>query len=60
MSDTGARQDADLIADVLWWLKGYRAGLDSDTYSDIDATHDDALRRARIRLLKQIAEEAGE
>lgn len=49
--------EIDLLADVIWWIKGYRA---ANSYSaeygvgcrcDLDATHLEALRKARVELM---------
>ncbi len=46
-------QDLEALADIIWWIKGYNAGVDADGCADLDDDHLNALRRARIRLMPE-------
>lgn len=38
--------DVELLADVIWWLKGYQAAHELST--DLDGAHIDAIRKCRV------------
>lgn len=41
----------ELLADVIWWIKGYQNGcFQGNETSDLHAGHIEALREARIAL----------
>lgn len=45
------QHEIDLLADVYWWIKGYRAGVEFLSDSDFCGEHLEALRKARIELM---------
>ena len=48
---------ADLLADVLWWLKGYLAASDDeDSIRGFFEEHIIAVREARLEILRKIEE----
>ena len=42
------QQDLDKLADILWWIKGYRAAAKGTTYIDcpFDGDHVEALEKS--------------
>lgn len=47
-------EDSDLLADIIWWIKGFRAGVDADSNScPFGTAHEEALRRARMTLREE-------
>ncbi len=44
------RRDIDYLADIIWWIKGYRAGADADGNScPFSGRHLEALRKVRMK-----------
>jgi hypothetical protein len=44
----------ELLADIIWWIKGYNAGLNKDITPDLDYDHIETLRQVRLNLHKLI------
>lgn len=43
--------DSEALADIIWWIKGYRAGCEADyKLCPFDGDHIEALRKARVIL----------
>lgn len=49
MPETITREDIDNLADIIWWIKGYRAGADADgNRCPFGSDHVESLRKVRI------------
>lgn len=48
MSEPFTQLDSDNLADIIWWVKGYRAGADA-SYSPcpFEKAHEESLAKAR-------------
>lgn len=47
------QEDSDNLADIIWWIKGYRAASEAgyaDQACPFQKTHMDSLRKARVLL----------
>lgn len=56
MTEKITQTDLDNLADIIWWIKGYRAAImeDSCTPCDFGLYHIESLRNARVVLRKHI------
>lgn len=51
VSERFTREDSEHLADIIWWIKGYRAGCEADLkLCPFDHAHVEALRKARVNL----------
>jgi hypothetical protein len=51
--DKITQADIDCLADIIWWIKGFRAGCNADFNScPFDSNHSEALRKTRARLIQ--------
>jgi len=58
---TDLQHIADLLADVIWWLKGYMAAADDDdSIFGFNEEHIIAVRESRIKILKEINSSEGD
>ena len=49
MSERLSQHDIDHLADIIWWIKGYRSGCEADLkLCPFDENHIEALRKARV------------
>lgn len=55
MYDEITQADADNLADILWWIKGFRAAADaSGTIPAFGSEHEESLRKFRAGFLTKI------
>jgi hypothetical protein len=49
---------ADKLADIIWWFHGYLESSQIDSrFTNIDSDHLEALRLARIEIMKKVEKE---
>jgi hypothetical protein len=61
MSDKVTQIDNDNLADILWWIKGFRAGARAiDARSDVcpfEPEHEESIRKVRLMVRDNLKNE---
>ncbi len=50
MAEEITQEVIDNLADIIWWIRGYRAGIDDINDCSFHETHIRSLRTARLKL----------